>query len=59
MAENTFMVGAQGDDIVILAFGRRLTRAQAINLAAWLVALADWSPEHEEFHAALKEAKES
>jgi len=61
VAENTFMVGAHGDDggIVILAFGRKLTHAQAINLAAWLVALSDWSKDHAEFHAALKEALDS
>ena len=42
-----FMVGARGDKIAILAFGRELTREQALNLSAWLVALAD--PDGEEF----------
>ena len=42
-----FMVGARGDKIAILAFGRELTREQALNLSAWLVALAD--PGGEEF----------
>lgn len=35
------MVGMHGDDIVIVAFGRRLSQSDAINLAAWLVVLAD------------------
>lgn len=36
-----FMVSGRGDKIAILAFGRELTREQALNLAGWLVALAD------------------
>lgn len=36
-----FMVGAHGDKIAIMAFGRELTREQALNLAGWLVAMAD------------------
>lgn len=36
-----FMVGAQGDKIIIAAWRRELTREQALNLAGWLVALAD------------------
>lgn len=42
-----FMVGARGDKIAIMAFGRELTKQQALNLAGWLVALAD--PGGEEF----------
>lgn len=40
-----FMVSAHGDDIVILAFQRTITKKQAINLAAWLVALSGVSDE--------------
>jgi hypothetical protein len=36
-----FLVGGHGDKIAILAFGRELIKDQALNLAAWLVALAD------------------
>lgn len=35
------MVGGRPDKIAIMAFGREITRDQALNLAAWLVALAD------------------
>ena len=38
---NKFLVGAQGDDLVILAFARRLSKSDALNLAAHLVVLAD------------------
>lgn len=38
---NKFMVGAAGDDVAILALGRKLTKSDALNLAAWLVAIAD------------------
>ena len=38
---NHFGVSVQGDSIVILMFQQRLSREQALNLAAWLVALAD------------------
>jgi hypothetical protein len=40
---NRFFLGAQGEEIVfpILAVPRRLSKADALNLAAWLVAIAD------------------
>lgn len=38
---NEFMVGMQGDEIIILAFTRKLSKEQALNLASYLVALAD------------------
>lgn len=42
---NEFMVSSQGDSIRIMRHptgpGGPITKAQAINLAAWLVALAD------------------
>lgn len=36
-----FMVGGHGDKIAIYALGQEITKDQALNLAAWLVALAD------------------
>ena len=43
---NTFMVGTQGNDIVILrSLGSgKLTKKDALNLAAWIVAVC---PEHD------------
>lgn len=38
---NDFLVGVQGDRIVIMAFGRSMSKEQSLRLAAWLVALAD------------------
>lgn len=42
--ENIFLVGAGADQIVIVrssALSGRITKENALNLAAWLVALAD------------------
>ena len=39
---NEFLIGAQGENIVFLRpVPQRLTRAQAVSLAAWLIAIAD------------------
>lgn len=38
---NRFLVGIQGDNVVIGRFAPRLTRNDAILLAAYLVAMAD------------------
>lgn len=40
---NKFMVAGQGDKVVIMNFPprRRLSREEALSLAAWIVALAD------------------
>ena len=39
---NKFFVGIQGDTIVLLKpVPQKLTKEEALNLAAWLVALAD------------------
>lgn len=46
-----FMVGAMGDKITIMKFNAQLTKEQALNLAAWLVSLAD--PGTEEFQQYL------
>jgi hypothetical protein len=48
---NLFRVGVIGGDLVVLRPFSRLTRAEALNLAAYLVALADTK---EEFPALLK-----
>ena len=48
---NGFMVGGNGGKIVIVAFRQELTREQALNLAAWLVAIAD--PVGDEFQKYL------
>lgn len=41
-ASNKYMVGVKGDEIVILNPNCRiLSKQQALNLAAWLVTLAD------------------
>ena len=50
-----FMVGGRGDKIVIMAFSREITREQVLNLAAWLVALADpGGDEFEKYLAAVR-----
>lgn len=36
-----FLVGVQGDRIVIMAFGRSMSKGDALRPAAYLVALAD------------------
>ena len=51
-ASNRFLVGMQGEEIVIFAVGRRLSHDDALNLAAWIVTLAD--PLGEEFAEVLK-----
>ena len=50
---NHFMVAGQGDDLVIIQLPiGRLKKDRALNLAAWLVALAD--PEGKEFERVLE-----
>ena len=41
---NKWGVGARGENIVLLAFQRELTKRDALLLAAWLVALAEDRP---------------
>ena len=55
MVNNLLGVGMAGDDIVIINNRRRLTHIEAINLAAWIVAMTD----KEEFDKVLKEVMES
>ena len=51
--KNEFYVGVQGDDVVILAWNKRLTREQALNLAAMIVGMID--PGRDDFDKALDE----
>jgi hypothetical protein len=56
---NIFLVGGQGDDITIQSYlhiQKVLTRAQALNLAAWIVAIADTNNEFEAILKAIREA---
>lgn len=47
---NRFLVGARGDSVIIMRRpNAELSKEDALNLAAWLVALAD--PDGEEFKA--------
>jgi len=49
--DNIFFVGAQGNDVVVLRpIPNRMTREQALNLAAWIVAITD----EDEFATVLK-----
>ena len=45
--ENLFAVGVQGDNVVILKPKTRLTKDEALNLAAWLVVLSRFDFEKE------------
>jgi len=51
---NDQAVGMQGDDIVVLFPKQRMTKEEALRLAAHLVSLADWSEDHAEFRRVLK-----
>lgn len=54
---NKFFVGVQQDDIVfVIPVPKRISKADALNLAAWLVALSD---RDDEFPALLKEVQET
>lgn len=56
---NQFFVGAVGgkDMITIVSLRCQMTKAQAINLAAWLIVLAD--PAGEEFERVVNEIKKT
>jgi glutathione S-transferase len=50
MADNKFLVGLQGADIIVVGLpmrAARMSREDALNLAAWLVAMAALDPEKE------------
>lgn len=51
--DNTQMVGCQGDHIVILAPKTRMTKAEALLHAAWIVVLADDGEESGQFEQVL------
>lgn len=47
---NDFLVGAIGDEVIVLSpVHGRMTKAQALRMAAWLIVIAD--PLEEEFPA--------
>lgn len=52
--DNMFFVGARGHDILIMRqVPNKMTREEALNLAAWIVALSD----EDEFAEALKKVQ--
>lgn len=52
---NKFMIGVQGESLIpMMPLPRKLSKADALNLAAWLVALAD---EDDQFAALLERVK--
>lgn len=54
-AVNEFLVAEEGAHLMILRLSPvRLTRQSALNLAAWLVALADWDHEFDELLAKVR-----
>lgn len=48
---NYQLVGVTGDDVIVMMPKARMTRAQALLHAAWLVAIAD---EHNDFARVLR-----
>ncbi len=55
--QNKFMVGINGNDIVIMRLAQaRLSQADALNLAAWLVALADHGDRFDKLLQAVENA---
>jgi len=45
---NKFLVARRGEQVIVMnpvALGRGISKAEALELAAWLVALADGGPE--------------
>lgn len=59
MIENKYIVGSQGENIIIglPIKAARMTKREALELAAWLVTLAE--KESGEFEKILKELHES
>lgn len=56
---NKHLVGVQGDLIRVGAITNPMSKADALNLAAWLVALADHSKDHADFKTLLEEVEYS
>lgn len=61
MSANKFLVAVRGDDQVLVLNPPvgPITKADALNLAAWLVALADDDPERATFNELLNEVLSS
>lgn len=51
---NKFFVSRRGEEVIILAFRAKMTRDEAIALAAWLVVMAD---DQDNFTEALETVK--
>ena len=56
---NRQMVAMLGEDVVVLAPAKKMTRAEALQHAAWIVALADMSENHGVFQDVLRAVEES
>lgn len=54
---NSQLVAVIGDDIVIHVPRRRMSKAEAIVHAAWIIAMADESEGHTEFKRILDEVE--
>lgn len=50
---NDQLVSVQGDNIIVMCPKSRMTKAEALRHAAWLVALADDGEESGQFEAVL------
>lgn len=50
---NDCMVSIRGDDIIVIFPRSRMSHEVALRMAAWIVALADESPEHQQFRDVL------
>lgn len=51
---NRFLVGSRGDKISIMVLHTEISKEQALNLAAYLVCMADMSQDHEDFNKVLE-----
>lgn len=51
---NQFMVGGFGEFVTVLRFSTQITRKEALNLAAWLVAIADRDDEFSDLLEAVR-----
>lgn len=50
---NDHLIGVQGGLITVMIPPTRMAKEEALRFAAWLVAIADDSPNHEQFNAVL------
>lgn len=50
---NDHLIGMQGDLITVMVPPTRMGKEEALRFAAWLVVMADMTPNHERFSAIL------